>query len=376
MKKLVYILACMVLIGCKDSYTLPVNVPATGYLVVDGVINAGGGPTAITLSRTVRLVDSFNINHVRDASVTVEGEDNSSQVLFQTEPGRYEAAGLNLNPAVKYRLHIWQNGKEYTSAYLPVKQTPAIDSISWDRDEKGVHLYADAKGNANTSGYYRWDFEEDWEFHSAFAPSLRYNATPLAEYIFPNQTVDMSRFVCYQSSRSTTIEILSTAKIARDTTHYRFQTIPAASWKLSVLYAVNLRQYAISKEGFEYLSKMKKNTEQTGSLFDAQPSELRGNISCVQDPSEPVIGFLEISEIHSKRRFLKASDVPGWGYVQGCSQESLLNNRDSITLAGFPQPVVPELTGQRGEILRLFYTTPDCVDCTLRGNLTKPSFWP
>ncbi|RYY31295.1 MAG: DUF4249 domain-containing protein [Chitinophagaceae bacterium] len=375
MKKLIYILFVLILAGCKDSYDLPLNVPATGYLVVDGVINPIG-QTTISLSRSVRLVDSFNINYVRDASVTVEGEDNSSQELLHNNDGRYEATALNLNPAVKYRLHIWHNGKEYTSAYLPVKQTPAIDSISWDRDEEGVHIYADAKGNANTSGYYRWDYEEDWEFHSAFAPSLKYNLVPLAEYIFRNQDVDKSRFTCYQSSRSTSLEILSTAKITRDTTHYRFLTIPSASWKLSILYAVYLRQYSLSKEGFEYLSKMKKNTEQTGSIFDAQPSELRGNITCVEDPSEPVIGFIEISEVHAKRRFIKASEVPSWGYRQACNLESMPNNSDSILFYGYPEPVIPDLVAVNGAILRLFTTSRECVDCTQRGTLTKPPFWP
>lgn len=375
MKRLIYIVIAFILIGCKDSYELPLNVPATGYLVVDGVINPAG-VTTISLSRTVRLVDSFNVNYVQDASVTVEGEDNTSQTLMHNSAGRYESTNLNLNPGVKYRLLIWHNGKEYTSSYLPVKQTPLIDSISWERDDMGVHIYADAKGNANTSGYYRWDYEEDWEFHSAYAPSLKYNAVPLAEFIFRNQDVDMSRYVCYQSSRSTSIEILSTAKISRDTTHYRFLTIPPQSWKLSVLYAVNLRQYSISKEGFEYLSKMKKNTEQTGSIFDAQPSELRGNITCVQDPAEPVIGFVEISEIHTKRRFIKASDVPSWGYRQACTQQSLANNSDSIVLYGYPEPVVPDQTGPTGGILSLWTTSRECIDCTQRGTLTKPPFWP
>src|SRR5688572_4601845 len=99
MKRLIYIVIVFILIGCKDSYDLPLNVPATGYLVVDGVINPAG-ETTISLSRTVRLVDSFNINYVQDASVTVEGEDNTSQLLLHSSGGRYEATSLSLNPGV------------------------------------------------------------------------------------------------------------------------------------------------------------------------------------------------------------------------------------------------------------------------------------
>jgi hypothetical protein len=376
MKKLLYLLPALLALSCKDSYDLPVNIPATGYLVVDGTINSGQGATTINLSRTVRLVDSFNINYVTNAIVTVEGEDNSKFTLAHKSNGQYVNNQLNLNKAIKYRLRIRSENKDYLSSYLPVKQSPVIDSVNWEKTDKGVDIYVDAKGNSNTSGYYRWDYEEDWEFTSAYAPTLRYNSTPLAEFIFRDQSADLSRYVCYQAARSTTIEILSTAKLSRDTTHYRVTTIPMASWKLSVLYSILVRQYSISKEGFEYLSRMKKNTEQTGSIFDAQPSELKGNITCTNNPAEPVIGFMEISEMYSKRIFIKNSQVTPWGYTQGCIMMSLRNHPDSIRYAGFPAPVIPEEIALNGSILRLWTTDITCIDCTLRGTLTKPSFWP
>jgi hypothetical protein len=377
MNKLFYVLLALLALSCKDSYDLPVNVPPTGYLVVDGTINSGQGATLINLSKSVRPVDSFSINYVTNAVVTIEGEDNSKFPLAHRSKGQYGNNQLNLNKAIKYRLRIRMDNKDYLSAYLAVRQSPVIDSINWEKNDKGVDIYVDAKGNSNTSGYYRWDYDEDWEFTSAYAPTLRYNAIPLAEYIFRDQSADLSKFVCYQSARSTTIEILSTAKLSRDTTHYRLTTIPRANWKISVLYSILVRQYSISKEGFEYLSRMKKNTEQTGSIFDAQPSELKGNITCVTNPAEPVIGFMEISEMYSKRIFIKNSQVSPWGYTQGCTMTSLVNNSDSIRASGFPTPVtVAETHPQTSAIVRLWTSDIICIDCTLRGTLTKPSFWP
>ncbi|HTE25628.1 DUF4249 domain-containing protein [Flavitalea sp.] len=377
MKKLFNVFLALLALSCKDSYDLPVNIPATGYLVVDGTINSGQGATYINLSKTVRLVDSFNVNYVTNAIVTVEGEDNSKFTLAHKSNGQYINNQLNLNRAIKYRLRIRSDNKEYLSSYIPVKQSPAIDSVNWEKTDNGVDIYVDAKGNSNTSGYYRWDYDEDWEFTSSYAPTLRYNTTPLAEYIYRDQSADLTKYVCYQAARSTTIEILSTARLSRDTTHYRVTTVPMASWKLSVLYSILVRQYSISKEGFEYLSRMKKNTEQTGSIFDAQPSELKGNITCSTNPAEPVIGFVEISEMYSKRIFIKNSQVTPWGYTQGCTLMSLRNNPDSIRGAGYPTPVIPEETSPlTGVITRLYTTDISCIDCTLRGTLTKPSFWP
>lgn len=376
MKKIFFIVLMAQLFSCKDDYDLPVDIPATGYLVIDGVINSGQGETVVYLSKSVRLVDSFSINYVTNANVTVEGQDNSKFLLNHRGRGEYTNPQLSLNRSQQYRLRILQSGKEYVSKYMPVKQSPAIDSISWNFEPAGVNIYMDAKGNANTSGYYRWDYTENWEFHSSYAPSLRYNAAPRAEYIFMDQRADNSKFVCYQGANSTTIEILSTAKITRDTTHYRLLTIPRKDWRLSVLYSINARQFAVSKECFEYLSKMKKNTEQTGSIFDAQPSELRGNVACVTNPAEPVIGFVEISDIYTKRIFIKNSEVPGWGYSQGCFLGELKNIPDSIRSAGMPAPIMPKESNMLGAILSFYHTDISCVDCTLRGTLTKPTFFP
>ncbi|RYY19889.1 MAG: DUF4249 domain-containing protein [Chitinophagaceae bacterium] len=377
MKKLCYMLLAVLALGCKDSYDLPVNVPATGYLVVDGTINSGLGATFINLSKTVRLVDSFNINYVTNAEVSVEGEDNSKFPIPHSRNGQYINNQLNLNRGAKYRLRIRLDNKEYVSSYLAVKPSPVIDSINFTKTDQGLDIYVDAKGNANTTGYYRWEYEETWEFNSAYAPNLRYSPVPRAEYIDRGQSFDYSKYTCYQSARSTTIEILSTARLTRDTTHYRITTIPRADWKLSVLYSILARQYSISREGFEYLSKMKKNTEQTGSIFDAQPSELKGNITCVTNPAEPVIGFMEVSDMHSKRIFIKNSQVTPWGYLQQCILTSLVNNPDSIRNAGFPSPVTPSETSPVSSAIVRFWTTDiTCIDCTLRGTLTKPTFWP
>ena len=57
---------------------------------------------------------------------------------------------------------------------------------------------------------------------------------------------------------------------------------------------MHLKQYAWTKEGYEFLDRMRKNTETTGSVFDPQPSELNSNIHNVADATEPVIGYFNI----------------------------------------------------------------------------------
>jgi hypothetical protein len=78
---------------------------------------------------------------------------------------------------------------------------------------------------------------------------------------------------------------------------------------------------------------MKKNTEGTGSVFDAQPSELVGNIHCTTNATEPVIGYIDICTVQESRTFIKNSQVPNWNFVTPCIKTEIPNNIDSITLA-------------------------------------------
>jgi hypothetical protein len=348
--------------------------------VVEGIINSGTGPTTFSLTRTTKLVDSFNINYVIGATVTIQGDNNTGFTLAESAPGQYTSPQLPINANQKYRLYIkTKEGKEYQSEYIRVKKTPQIDSISWERGN-GVQIFADTHDPLGNTRYYKWEYEETWEFHSPFTSSLHYISAGggklLVAYRFPSRSPDLSFFTCWQGGKSTQLLIASTAKLQKDTTHFQLVNIPAASWKLSVLYTIKVKQAAISAAGFEYLQRMKKNTEQTGSIFDAQPSELRGNIKCLTNPSEPVVGFLEVSDIWEKRIWINSGQVPQWGYTTGCRVTTVINHPDSIAAVGSPTPTVP--VEEIGPVIKSFAgaSNSTCVYCTELGTNVKPSFWP
>jgi len=142
------------------------------------------------------------------------------------------------------------------------------------------------------------------------------------------------------------------------------------------LYSIFVKQYSLTKEGYEYLDKMRKNTEITGSVFDAQPSELKGNIHDLANPNDPVIGFFSICNVEQKRLWIANSQVPNWRYFPPCEELSIPNNSDSIRGTLNMLPTTPEFLSNSGSILRLIVATPECVDCTLRGTNVKPTFWP
>jgi hypothetical protein len=320
------------------------------------------------------------------AQVNVEGEDGSNSLLVDSGNGEYSITQLTVNNGVKYRLHIrTTDGKEYSSDYTPVKYTPAIDSITWQIENDGVRIYANARDPQNDTKYYQWKYEETWEIHSAYYTSIKYirdtirtNAVTDLVFRMPDHNPDISLYKCWNTLNSSTIILGSTEKLTSDLVYLPVQYIEPHSEKLSVLYSINLRQYAISHDNYLFLQKMKKNTEQLGTIFDPQPSEISGNIHCVTDPAEIVIGFIEITQEQVKRIFISNSQVPGWGYDPGCAQRLIDNDLDSIAKYGSDlYPTTPASLSPFGGILKFLATNDrNCMNCTFRGVSQKPDFWP
>lgn len=385
MKNIFFFLMILLLVACKEKYESPVKSPVTGYLVVEGIINGGRGNTTLTLSRTTKL-DNRKVQYEEGAQVKVEAEDNSIYFITEGGPGKYVANNLNLPVGRKYRLRIkTRNGKEYLSDYEVVKSTPPIDSISWIRENGGLQLYINTHDPLDNTRYYQWQYDETWEIRSPYTSSLKYKVVrgsqseEIYSVVFRDSSTfsfDPSILTCWQFNSSSSLLLGSSAKLSKDVIYLPLIFIPETSRKLSVLYSVEVKQFSWSKAGYEFLEKMKKNTEATGSIFDAQPSELKGNIRCVSDPEEPVIGYVNISSTQEKRIFIKNNQVANWKYQADCSDVQIENISDSIIQKGkFLMPTNPGM--QIGSSIITFYAaSPFCVDCTLSGTNIKPVFWP
>ena len=151
--------------------------------------------------------------------------------------------------------------------------------------------------------------------------------------------------------------------------------IPDNSEKLAVRYSVLVRQYVLSKQAYDYLQVVKKNTESIGNIFGVLPSEVTGNIHGLSDPNEQVIGFLTGSPVQKQRIFINSTDLPGWFYNQACSSFYVVNNPDSLKTF-IDNYMVYDANVRGFVVLGYFFSDPLCVDCQYRGGtLTKPSFW-
>ncbi|GAB2763784.1 hypothetical protein GCM10027275_01030 [Rhabdobacter roseus] len=354
--------------SCIEPFSPPEITSASSYLVVDGFLNTSAGTTSqIKLSRTQNLYENRQPWVEQQANLRVEGDQGSAYALAEVKPGTYELGGVSLAENEKYRLRIrTRDGKEYLSDYVPVVKTPPVDSVTYrvSPDRSGVQINVHTHDPTKRTRFYRWGYEETWEYHSPL-----YSAFEVVNKEIRLRTQDIS--TCWTFLKSSRIVLGTSVKLSQDIMeNVPITYVHASSGKLRVKYSILVKQYGLSQEEFEYWTAIAKTNELTGSLFDPQPSQVTGNIRCINDPKELAFGFFSVSTPQEKRIF-----ITEWlgRFTSPCEPEDTLNEAQALEtydliLVEFPVP------GSN----KPFYITGSgsCTDCRLHGGINeKPAYW-
>jgi hypothetical protein len=374
------LLALINAFACRQVYNPSIQKSNLGYLVVDGTIISGQDSTVINLSRTQNINDSISFvnNPETGAILTVVGASGDSYNLFEQSVGRYVTDKLPLNTNELYRLKIvTTNGNQYLSDSMPVKLTPPIDSISGQVQNDGMHISISTHDPQNNTRYYRWNYTETWEYNSAYASAYIYDPSDTMVLLRPQSDYI---YTCWRTNQSTDLLLGSSAKLSQDIIYEQpLVLIPLGSQKLSVEYSILVKQYALDVNSYNFWQILQQNTEQLGSLFDAQPSELTGNVHNIANANEPVLGYVSVSTIQEQRIFIP--EPISWIYpaLQGCTEKIVPNIPDSLAFyfsIGYI-PVSADVDQATGATVGFFSSVSTCVNCTEQGGTTvKPLFWP
>ncbi len=369
-KLLLYCIVILFLSNCKVPYDPPLKSAKTHFLVVEGYLN-GNGQTNIKLSRTRNITAGDTAADINETGAHVELQDsnNNTSPFYETGNGNYTGY-FYLYTGNTYRLHITTaDQKEYVSDFVPFKQSPPIDNIDWNLKDGGVQVYLNTHDPQNNSRFYRWEYQETWEFHSQYYSTLKYN--PVDTSVIPRTS---QVYQCWRSQNSTTILLGSSAKLKEDVINAApILYIPEHDKRISVLYSVIVTQYSLDSSAYNYWNAMKANTENVGSIFDPQPNLTQGNIHCTTDPSETVIGYIGAGNSQQQRIFIRNSDLPaGWNLIPNCLEDTVPNIKDSLFIYFSNNSLIPYSQVRAGYLS----ASGSCVDCTLSGTPVKPTFWP
>jgi hypothetical protein len=369
---LLAILIAVVLGACIEPYQPTDTLNAPDILVFDGSINSSGQSATLRITHAVPLSSIGAPPAESSATVTIDQFDGGSYQLAESEPGYYSSVGLSFDITKKYRLNVkTKAGKIYQSGYIELYESPPIDSVTWRTSTEGIEILVNTHDDTKRSQYYEWKFVETW----------KYTATYFSSYIFDDgniylRTLDDYNYTCYRTEPSTDILVSTTTQLSSDVVRDRVvATIPSKSWKISQGYTILVEQSVLSEEAYNYWSQLKKTTEDLGGLFDPMPARVTGNITCISDTSEPVLGYFRGGNTTEKRLWIHTPEIPTkLRYVPpfgDCVP-------DSIPFENMPTSGQAWIISMYGSPFAEGYLLSSyaCTDCRAhKGVLEVPDFW-
>jgi hypothetical protein len=298
---------------------------------------------------------------------------------------------LGLDNTKKYQARIKTNdNKVYLSDLEPIIYTPPIDSVGYTTAANGIQIYVNTHNPADNTRYYRWEFEEVWKILTPYTSLYVSNGSRISART-PQQDVH----TCWASDVSTGIIVSSSIKLAHDVIYQAPLTpVAANSEKLGARYSILVKQYGITADAFTFWDQLRKNTETLGSIFDAQPSEISGNIHCVTNQAERVFGFVGVTNVKTKRVYINKGELPA-DYRSAINNSCFFFGEDTVINRLKPpylntvKDLVPTSSPYTIVDAKIFLLPPSyrdtaagyyavksaCGDCSNRGSTIKPSFW-
>lgn len=366
-------LAMMLVMGlvgaCLDPFTAPGSKTSLRLLVVDGAYRPND-TTEIRLTRTLDLGSTEPPSGEVGARIEIENQNGQRVQLHELMGGRYVLAP-GLLTGIRVKLHITtSNGARYESDFSDVLSTPPIESFTRTFSATdGLTYFLTTRAENGTPVFLRWEVVETWMYTAAYESVLRFENGR----ILPRSE---SNFICWQTQSSKNILIGSTSGRNNGIiANQKLLNIPARDERVRIKHSALVRQQAITRQAFEYWEQLAKNSQNLGSLFDPIPSELPGNMRCITEPDEVVLGFFSAAVVAEKRLFFDANTEPSRPPVElpfaACRLDTIRN------LALFNSNIFEIVTALPFQFGYGFtYTLGTCIDCTSRGGkTTKPPFW-
>ncbi len=308
--------AGLLLCSCREIYEpeLPVQ---PSILVVDGLITNEQREHTVNLTRAVKFDTTANIPETK---ATVYVQDNKGNIFYFTEkwPGKYVSDKTTFKPVVGYKYTLvikTQNGKFYKTDEQELLPPGNLSDINPTPKKVPFYLMVDNKMRVlDINGA---EFSASFNVSKSNNPYYRFSNTLIAE--FYSKVEDSVNF-CFRKYESDVNFMLSDIQVGSagtfqqklgflpvENTFYgitdHFTTSPDGDvYTLRELfhYYITIRQFHLNKTTFDMYRSMNQQLSATQKMFDPVTAQLKGNIKCVTDPKELVLGLFEVSSVYTK----------------------------------------------------------------------------
>jgi hypothetical protein len=371
--------------GCTETYNLQTNTYEEA-LIVEATLTNEVKLQEIKITKTSQFEEE-EIKTEKGAVVNVKDNKGNNYHFKELDSIYVSETEFKAEPNTEYTLEIsTSDGKKYQSSPEVLTTANEIESITPKvvTDSKlgrGVQINVKSYDPANTSKYYRYEYEESYKIIAPAWHSTKLIITGPREVAEVPNSSDTK--ICYSIKNSTDILQFTTTNLQEDRVDFPVRFISDQNYIISHRYSILVKQYVQNIESYTFYKTLKEISSSTSILSPKQPGFINGNIKCITDSDSKVIGFFDVSSISSKRIFFNYADLfPGEPlppYYTDCTP------RFYLFCWGFSDP--PCLGGQVIYDLTHNFTTlsssepqynmvdAPCGDCTTFSSKVVPTFW-
>jgi len=362
-----------ILDGCVDPF-YPNIFDNQQSLVIDGAITDQEGYHYIRISRSASY-NNPKKNPEQGCQVEVIDKAGNRIQFYESKPGLYEQwiEQEYLKIGNQYKLSVTTTSGTYKSQYETLLPCPPIDNVYYEIEVQetsdpqfpiyGIQFYTDLYAPGEYAKNYRWELEETWEYHATYRIRL---------YIDMNENfVDLgydsdSLYYCWSTETIPEIYTETLKHVNKDSlSKIPLRFVSNETKRLKVKYSLLVKQYSLTDTAYQYWNQIKKQSQETGGLYETQPAQIRGNIYNVNDNDEIVLGYFNVSALTEKRVFVTES-FNFFPYYTECEPQDPPGRIPTSRL-----PLYFVLTDQG------IKTAQDhCFDCRISGGtIEKPDYW-
>jgi hypothetical protein len=312
------ILMMSLFVGCTEVYIPDIDSDSAA-LVVEGLITDGTGPFTVKLTRSVPFnSDSTSaMAPVEDAQLTVLDNEGGVYNLTYGSLGIYSLpTSFQAKVGNAYVLHIvTSDGQIYESSAQQLLPPASFDSI---HVANSTEEYLDDENElTSTEGFsIRVDL---FKYVSTVnpAPTCRFVSNIVVQYefsyidqdtfpdidkatwcwdVFGWKAVSLDDNVNMTEQRSKTANQLVQGHllcfVPKGTKIYRIDTQNAGA---IITYYYRFKQYTINQDAYDFYQAANKQQDASGKIFDPITAQLTGNMKCLSDTTQVVLGLFEVS---------------------------------------------------------------------------------
>ena len=289
------LLQSFILGSCIETFHPDVDLDSS-YIVVSGFIS-NEDAIKVIVERSINPETGIS-SKIVGATVKLLGNNGTEEFLFERNDGIYQGETIGL-PNVSYSLEIilpnarviksdWQLLKSgAVVGELSLEQTTRLEFIDgFENKINGLDLNLYLNEPNKVSKYYRWTLQGTYEFHSPLSADICY----VRDFFTGN-------FILGESI-SNNSDIISK----------NLAFLESNGKKFAIGYSMEVKQYALNSDAYNYWKKIDDQQNNVGSVFDSPPSQILGNLEYLNNDELQVLGFFEASYVSSSRIFINPSD--------------------------------------------------------------------